>query len=203
MKAIFTFQCFFFLVVASFAQIPLPTTEGCETAIPISCGDSLRVSTESYPVAFVEDCFNTFTRKIWFSFIGDGEEYEFTYSSTIEEGVSNELIMTLLKGECDAYECISSRVSCCREYTIQTEPDQQYFIIASRSKIFASGLDPAYEFDIELSCPNSATAMPLNNAIPTMQEWGLISLSLLLLIVGVSYQSDFQLRNVQIDSQKV
>ena len=73
----------------SFAQLPMPTTADCSTAISISCGDSLRINTSNYPIVFVDNCFRWFTRKVWFSFVGDGEVHDFTYSTTLNDEAGN------------------------------------------------------------------------------------------------------------------
>ena len=73
----------------SFAQLPMPTTADCSTAISISCGDSLRINTSNYPIAFVDNCLRGFTKIVWFSFVGDSEVYDFTYSTTLNDEAGN------------------------------------------------------------------------------------------------------------------
>lgn len=97
--------------------------------------------------------------------------HDFTYSSTLNDEAGNVdglLFTTLLSGECDDLLCMGSLVSCCGIRLVETVADQQYYIVASRVKRFASGMDPAYDFDFKLSCPNSQVAQAVENSIPTL-----------------------------------
>ncbi len=162
----------------------IPSNDFCQSAIPIECGLPLIGETNlATPDLDFANCGNSNAMGpgIWYSIVGTGNPILF-------ELIQADFVPSIHFYEvgCNSTTCINPDFDISNTfnspendvYTFNSVPDTEYVVYISSQAESAFG-----SFEFSISCDVSEEE-PVQD-IPTLSEWALICLTLLLLIVGV------------------
>jgi hypothetical protein len=154
----------------------------CENPELIQCGESFIGNfRNASQTQRTKNCFDLFgysgARDLWYEIIGDGDVLTFTNSFIKYEDIYFRIIdptcIPQLDG-CVIEEFRFSSSTIGEQIDFQTELDKNYLVQVTHFSIE----DVYGDFEVALNCTEI-------NSIPTMSQWALISLILLLLIIPV------------------